>query len=258
MIVAALSLLGLLIFLRSLEREELKARTKRFYLHMLVLVGIVGAYLLFTVGYGLAVLEYQRFMIYLLPFAIFFVGLLFWRLSTFRLNASSRMGLRNSAVALLLFVLVSLTLIQFFRYQPLVPTASVLGTGLSGTDFLVDVNLVNTVYQIRMISFAETHSSIARTASDGATRWQVHGFSNASFSSRHVYFSPLEQNPDQIVEWDLFLLHTRKAGPFNEQVEFRTVEKIENLRTQAGNLIYDNGASFILSHFPDGFTPTRD
>ncbi len=249
-IVAALSILGLLVFLRSLRQEESNDKTRGFYMHLLVLLGIIAAYLLFTIGYGLALLEYQRFIVYAIPFGIFFIGLVLQRLNIFLEKIFSRIEVRNLALASLLFVLVSFSLIQFFSYQPLVPKASVLGNDLSENDYLVEIQLVNTVYQKEMISFAEKHSSKARIASDVATRWQIHGFSNRSFYSRHIYFSPLKPHLDQRLEWDLFLLHTRNAGSFGERVEYRTTERIENLRTEVGNLIYDNGESFIVSHFP--------
>lgn len=246
-IVAALSLLGLLVFLRMLGQERLSGKNKSFYLHVLVLIGMIVAYLLFMVGFGLALLQYQRFIVYLIPFCIFLIGFVLWRLNISLGNVFSRIELRNLTLASLLFVLVSLSLISFFPCQPLVPRASVLGKDFSENDYLVETNLVNTVYQKEMISFADVHSSEARIASDVVTRWQIRGFSSRSFSSRHIFFSPLEPHLDRELEWELFLLHTRKAGPFNEQVEYRTTEIIENLRTEAGNLIYDNGESFIIS-----------
>lgn len=246
-IIGALSLLGLLVFLRRLRQKKLNAKTKDFYTHLLVLLGIIVAYLSLMIGYGLALLEYQRFIVYSIPFCIFFTGLVLWRLSIFLGNVFSRIEVRNLAFASLLFVLVSFSLIQFFPYQSLVPKASVLGKDLSENEYLVEIQLVNTVYQMEMISFAEKHSSKARIASDTVTRWQIHGFSNSSFYSRQIWHSPLEPNQNQRAEWDLFLLHTRKAGPFGEQVEYRTTERIENLRTEAGNLVYDNGESFIIS-----------
>lgn len=246
-IIGALSLLGLFVFLRRIRQKKLNTKTKSFYMHVLVLLGIIVVYLLFTIGYGLALLNYQRFIIYSIPFCIFFIGLFLLRLNIFLGNVFSRIEVRNIAFASLLFVLFSLSLIQFFACQPLVPKVSVQGMNMPENEYLVEIQLVNTVYQKEMISFAEQHSSKARIASDIVTRWQIYGFSNRSFYLRHIYYSPLEPNQDQRLEWDLFLLHTRKAGPFEEQVEYRTAERIENLRTEAGNLIYDNGESFIIS-----------
>ena len=246
-IIAGLSILGLLIFVRGLRQKKLNDKTKSLYMHLLVLIGIIAAYQLFTIGYGLARVEYQRFIVYSIPFCIFFTGLVLWRLNTILGNVFSRIEIRNLAFASVLFLLFSFSLIQFFRYQPLIPKASVLEKDLPENEYLVDIQLVNTVYQREMISFAEKHSSIAKIASDRVTRWQIYGFSNHSFYSRHIWHSPLEPSQDQSLEWDLFLLHTRKAGPFGEQVEYRTTQRIENLRTEAGNLIYDNGESFIIS-----------
>jgi len=248
-IMGVLSLLGLLYFLRSLRKKELDDKTKRFYTYFLVFIGIIAMYLLFMTGYGYAPLAYQRFMAYALPFCIFLVGLFLFRLNVFLSKIFPRIEVRNLVFALLLSMLFSFSLLQFFPSQPLVPRASVLGKDFSENDYLVDVQLINTVYQKLMISFVEKHSSEAKMVSDIATGWQIYGFSNGSLYKREMRYDPLEpvskQNP--ISDWNLFLLHTRKAGPFQEQVEYRTESKINDLRTDGGNLVYDNGESFIIS-----------
>ena len=244
-VLGVLSMFGILVFLGRLKK--LNDKTKAFYTHLLVLLGIIALYLLYTISYGLAMLQYQRFIVYSIPFCIFFTGLVFLRLNIFLSNVFSRIEVRNLAFALVLFIMFSSSMIQFFPCQPLIPRASVLATDLPENEYLVEIQIANTVYQKEMISFAEKHSLRARITSDIVTRWQIYGFSNRSLFSRHIQYSPLEPNQDQKLEWDLFLLHTRKAGPFGEQVEYRTTERIENLRTEAGNLIYDNGASFIMS-----------
>lgn len=252
-IIGALSLVGLLVFLRRHRQKKLNKETKSFYMHVLALLGIMATYLLFAIGFGSTLLQYQRFLVYSIPFCIFFIGLVLWRLNMFLGNIFSRITVRNLAFASMLFVLISFSLIQFFPCQPFIPKASVLAKDLPENEYLVEVQLINTVYQKEVISFAEKYYSKGRIASDVVTRWQIDGFSDRSFYSRLVWHNPLEPNQNQRSEWDLFLLHTRKAGPFNERVEYRTMERIEHLRREAGNLVYDNGESFIISHVTEGF-----
>jgi hypothetical protein len=81
-------------------------------------------------------------------------------------------------------------------------------------------------------------------ASDTVTRWQINGFANDTFANRVIYYSPLMV---QNLGWDLFLLHyDGKAGPLNEKVENRTSERLTELKDALGNVVYDNGESFII------------
>lgn len=259
-IVGGLGLLGLIVFLRRPREKRRDANNQAFYVYLLVFIGIIAMYLLFIVGFGLAALAYQRFVLYALPFLIVFMGLPLLRLNALLSRVLSRVKVGNLMFASLLFILFSLSLIQFFNCQPLIPNASVLGKGLPGNDSLADIQLTNTDYQKQMISFVASHSSQSILASDFATQWQIYGFSNGSLYSRTLGYSPLNQP----LKWDLLLLHTTKAGPFEEPVENRTETEIENIRIGAasaralnltGNLIYDNGESFVISHV-DALTRT--
>ena len=249
-VIGILSLFGLFVFLRKLRRNELSDKTETFYLYLLALLGIGVLFLLFQFVSGFGTIQYARFIAYMMPLCVFLVGLTLWRFNKFLNGISVKLIIRNLAFASFLFVVVSSCLIQFYHCQPLVPRSNVLSKDMPENEYLVYIGRVNTIYQIEMISFAEMHSHNGRIASDYATRYQIHGFSSPSFFSRHIWYSPLIPNPDQNLKWDLFLLHTIKAGPFSEPAEYRTKERIENFRLKAGNVIYDNGESFILSYFP--------
>ena len=246
-VMAMLSLFGLFILHRKFRRKEFSNETQAIYLLLTILLGIVALFLSFQFASGFGALQYGRFIDYAIPLSVPLAGLTLWQVNGFLARISSKV-VRNIAFALVLFVLVFACLIQFFRYQPLVPKVGVLSRDLPKNEFIVDLGRVNTPYQKEMISFAERYSSDARIASDSVTRFQIHGFSNYSFVLRHIWHSPLY--PDKNLQWNLFLLHTSKAGPFQEEVEYRTSEMIENLRLEAGNIIYDNGASFIISNTP--------
>ena len=247
-IAGMLSLIGLFVFLRRLRLGKVSDKTKTFYMFLIVLLSNFALFLSFQFASGFGSIEYGRFIVYALPLCVFLVGLALWRLNKLLNSVSVKPIIRNLAFAFLLFILVSSCLIQFYRYQPLVPRSNVLSRDLPENEYLVYFGMVNTIYQIEMISFAEMHFYSGSIASDLTTRYQIYGFSDPSFFSRHVWFSPLK--PGQNPKWDLFLLHTIKAGHLSEKAEYRTRERIENLRLEAGNIIYDNGESFIISHFP--------
>lgn len=255
-IIGMLSLFGLFVFLRKLRRNELSDKTKTFYLYLLALLGPLTLFLSFQFVSGFGSIEYGRFIAYAMPLCAFLVGLTLWRLNKFLNSISVKPRIGNLAFASFLFILVSSCLIQFYRYQPLVPRSNVLSRDLPENEYLVYFGVVNTIYQIEMISFAEMHFYNGSIASDVTTRYQIYGFSNPSFFSRHIWHSPLK--PNQNLKWDLFLLHTVEAGHLSEPAEYRTEERIENLRLEAGNIIYDNGESFIISHFPHNPNPSQD
>ena len=252
-VVVMLTLFGLFVFLGKLRRNEVSGKAKAFYMFLTVLLVNFALFLFFEFASGFGSIEYYRFIVYALPLCVFLVGLSLWRLDNFLKIVFVKPRIRKLIFASLLFALVSLSWIQFYHYQPLVPRSNVLSPDLPNNEYIFYYGIVNTIYQKDMISFAEKHSYNSSIASDEVTRYQTRGFSSPSFFSRHVFFSPLERED---LKWDLFLLHTLRAGHLNEKAEYRTREIIERVRLEAGNVIYDNGESFIISHFPHN--PNQD
>jgi hypothetical protein len=244
-IITMLGLLGLAVFLRKIRRNELSDKTKTFYLYILVLLSSFVLFLSVEFITSFGSIEYERFIAYAMPLCVFLVGLTLWGLDKF-LRAHIKLGISNMIFASFLFILVSSCFIQFYHCQPLVPRSNVLSSDLPENEYVYHFGVVNTIYQVEMISFAEMNSYDGRIATDVTTRFQIRGFAGPSFYSRQIWYSPLETNEN--LKWDLFLLHTVEAGALNEPAEYRTSEIIENLRLEAGNLIYDNGASFIISN----------
>jgi len=244
-VMGVLSLLGLFIFLRKSRRKDFSHETQAIYLLLTVLLGIIVLFLSFQFAFRFGALQYGRFVDYAIPLCSPLAGLALWRLN--RSLPSLNIRIRNLAFASFLFVLVSCCLVSFLRCQPLVPTADVLSSDLPENEYLVDVGMINTIYQIKMISFAERYCSNATITSDSVTMTQIWGFSDHSFYSRRIRENPLTTIQDQNSEWNMFLLHTRRAGPLQEGVEYRTRERIEDLRLKTGNVIYDNGESFLIS-----------
>jgi hypothetical protein len=245
-LVGVLSLSGLYVFLRQVKRNELSRRAESFYFYVLAVLGVVVAFLCIQFLSNFGVLNYDRLLTYGIVLCAFFVGITLTRLD--RKFKSSLPKTKNLLLLSLVFAVALCSLIQFFPYQPLVPRANVLSNSLPENAYIVDLVQVNTIYQKEMISFAENHSTRGVVISDIVTRLQEYGFSSPAFFSRNPYYSPLLPNPDQTIEWDLLLLHTIRAGPFLEKIEYRTEDIIDDFRLNAGNLIYDNGESFVVSH----------
>jgi len=243
-VIALVSFVGLCVFIVMLRRKDLEVKAKNFYLQLILFLSIILAAVFFQFVVGYVGTGYKRYLNYALVLRPFLAGLALLYLDKY-LAINIRNGIvKNLAFTCILFMLFSLCLVEVFPYQPFVPRANVVSKDLPEDIYLLDFRAVNTIYQRDMILFAENFSSSdARIASDITTRFQIYGFAGPSFSSRNIWYSPLE-NPN--LKWDLFLLHTNeKAAPFNEKAEYHTTEIINGFR-EAGNTIYDNGMSIIL------------
>lgn len=244
-IIGLVSLFGLLILIKQFRRRELNEKTKDFYLHLLLFLGTISAppFIQFAVQYG--ELGYDRFIPYAIILSPLLAGIALWRLDEYSARAFKNAATRGLVYASILFMLFSLCLIQTFCFQPMIPRANVLSKDLPEDEYIFDIRVANTVYQREMIAHAERYSPTnARIASDAVTRFQIYGFTDPSFASNVIWLSPLE---NQNLTWDLFLLHMdERAAPFNEKAEYHTPERIDEFR-ETGNIIYDNGLSFIIS-----------
>jgi len=187
-------------------------------------------------------------MFYAIVLSPFLVGLTLWGLDRFLKTRFKRTRIKNFAFVTILFLIVASCLISIFPYQPLVPRASIISKDLPENEYLIDFRAANTIYQKEMIIFAERYApgnlNELKISSDEVTRQQIFGFTNSSFSSTHIWYTPF--SPNMTLEWDLCLLHkSDKAGPFSEKPEYRTDEIVNRLLSK-GNIVYDNGESFIL------------
>jgi hypothetical protein len=241
-LVALMSSIGVIVLFTKIRHKNREVY-KKFYPFLLCFVGAIMALMAFQFLSNFSGPGYQRFIDYAIVLSPFLVGLFLWHLS----NHFGRFRFGSALVVLVLFSCISVSLIQIFPLQPISPRADVLSSDLPSNEYIFDFRLVNTVYQKKMILFAESFSSgTANVAADIVTRWQIQGFADSSFAGRVIYDSPLVV-PN--LSWDLFLLHyDGKAGPLNEKVENRTNERLATLKDDLGNnVIYDNGESFVLA-----------
>ena len=239
-VIGLMSFVGIIVLFVKLRHRNQELYEK-FYIILLSIIGAILALLTFQLLSGFSGIGYGRFVTFAIVLSPFLVGLFLWHINEY--FNGSKIG--SSLIVALLFLCVSISLIQIFPYQPIVPRANVLSQDLPANEYVYDFRSVNTVYQEEMIFFAERFSpNDARVASDVVSRWQINGFANDTFISRHIYRSPLQYAN---LTWDLFLLHyDGKAGPLNEQVEYRTNERLTELKDTLGNVVYDNGESFII------------
>jgi len=248
-VIITLSFAGFYILLKKFKRKNGQL-FKNFYAPLTCLLGAILLVVTFQFVTNFGEIEYRRFLDYAMLFSPFFAGIFLWHVSELLKTTVKKKWFSTLIVALILFVCILISIVQIFPYQPLVPRANVLSQNLPENEYISDFRMVNTIYQQEMILFAEKFSpKEAIVTSDTVTRWQIFGFANENFSSRYIWYNPLQPHiNNENAQWNLFLLHyLGRAGPLSEKVEYRTKEVINNLRNTLGNTIYDNGESFIIS-----------
>lgn len=235
-LVILLCIIGLFILVKKFKPLN-RPLFYRFYVPLLFFICSILLVLVIQYASGFGELQYTRFIIYGIVFSPFLTGLFFWHFDLHLKNIKP--FLQKLFKILLLFSVISISLIQVFPYQELIPRNT------EGT-YIQDSRMVNTVYQQRMIGFAERFYCGGEITSDVVTRFQVYGFTDIAFNSNHIWYTQLESSTH--LSWDFFLLHYDGiSGPLNEKAEYRSSNKISYLKDSMGNLIYDNFESFIIA-----------
>jgi hypothetical protein len=246
-ILGIMTFLGLFVFLRKSREREL-ASAKTLYIILLMIFAIISAIVVFQFATNFGGIEYERFILDAMILSPFLVGLALWNFDRHVARVIHNDTFKSLIVGSAISLLFSVCLLSVFQFQPLIPQANVLSKNLPDNEYLMDTRMVNTVYQKQMISFAERFSrGDALIDSDAVTMYQTFGFAPSLFS-RQTWSDPLQPNWNQTKEWDLLLLHGGdRAASFSERAEYHTEEIINHLRS-IGNLVYDNGESFIVAN----------
>jgi len=241
-IITSLGALGVVVLIKKLRIRE-RTIFVRFYLPLFSLFFACLLILVILVGGSFGDIGYDRPIMYAMVFQPFLVGPALWDLS----NRLRRRKLRSAMIAFVLFLTITISLVQVLYYQPLIPSANVLSAELPRNEYLYDLRMVNSVCQVNLIFFAQKESpSNASVTSDEVTRYQIYGFADETFSNRHIWFSPLDYNGT--LDWNIFLLHyDGTAGPLAEKAENRTQARIQTLQDTSGNLVYDSGECFMIA-----------
>jgi hypothetical protein len=216
-----------------------------FYVYLLLIYVTFG--MLIVAAFSGA--DYGRFIVASLVVIPFFAGPALWWLDKRLLVKILYVRWLGRLIWLLLIVLlIGVSTVQFFRCQPLVPTAKSLVPGYPD-EYVVWLHTVNTAYQQRMLSFGESHTNPETCFAidiEGVSQFVRYFGRQAAY--RRGLDSPLHWHKPVDANVKLFLLHwPGRAGALGEQVEQRSIAKLSELRQTPGwGLIYDNGESFIL------------
>jgi hypothetical protein len=245
---AVLVILSILGFWVIWSQRARLGRSLYFYVYL----SVVFAIFLLAFPVSLIGIDFRRLMWLPLTLSPFFAGffLWWWRGKLVRKGLLPPRLLRVLGI-LLIVSIIGISILEFYVYQPLVPKSRSL-TPETPDEYVVWLHQVNTAYQQRMISFAETFSG-------PEMRFDIDILGNRQFVRYYGgimnrdLFLPLHpmygwNDPDANTTERLFLLHwPGKAGGYGEKLQYRTVEFLSNLRDSMDwDLIYDNGESFVL------------
>lgn len=214
---------------------------------------------LIAIPMSLLGLDFRRLTWIPLTISPFFGGYFLWQWKqNWARNRNIYQWLMGPGGFLLTLLVIGIFVIEFYIYQPLIPKSKSL-TPNTPDEYSVWLHQVNTAYQQRMITFAETFSG-------PEMRFEIDIFGNRQYmryyggvNNRGLYLplAPMMgwDEPENTPKKRLFLLHwPGRAGGFAEQVTYRSVKNLTTLRNTKGwGLIYDNGESYILQIF--GFIP---
>ena len=240
-----LATFGFFVIWRHHKRYD---RLLPFYTYWLLIV------VTFTVAIplSLAGVDFRRLLWIPLSISPFFAGFtIWWWKQQFARKSSVFRWFGNMVGLVLILTAVGNSVVEFFPYQPLIPKSKSL-TPDTPDEYSVWLHQVNTAYQQRMITFAETYSK-PETDFDFdilGLRQYMRYYPNNQSRSVYLPLAPymgLEDYSKSSKE-KLFLLHwPEKAGGYGEQVKLRSVKYLTNLINTTGwGLIYDNGESFII------------
>jgi hypothetical protein len=235
-IVGILSLFGIIYYLRNRKNNSLSSSALKL-IERIILIAISVALISTPFLFILKSYTFERFYNYFKPLSGVLIGLslitgfIFFKnklkISSFNLRIIS---------CILLTALIIPNIFTIFIYQPILPKEN--------NEYVVDYRSVNTIYQYNMIQFAEDHYIKGlKMGADYVTSWQMAGLTSTSFYAGYLYLDPLTDNSTKA---SMFLLHySGIAGPLNEKLEYRTQDKLNQIKIN-NNIIYDNSQSFIL------------
>ena len=233
-----LGAIHLLIF----RRQNPLARLLRTYAVLLLM--LLGPVLVvFAVGFGAQ--GYARFLRYVIAASPLLAGYGLWRaVDILRRRVSQLPEKPLLFTALSIVVLVSA--IQIFPYQPAVPVPRHLTAGEADTP-VIWLHQVNTSYQHLMLGFAlENLPDDIQLVADYIGHRQSRLYFGTEAQSQ--VFRTLTAKPEP----GFILLHWPGwPGAYMEQAEYRSPGAIGAWRTRPQvSTAYDNGGSFVL-YYPD-------
>jgi hypothetical protein len=239
-----LALMGLGAFIVWRNRKTW-AGALYFYVYWLLVAAVFGAMIVASI----TGLDYGRFLIVPVTVSPLLAGVaLWWIVRTLRARRMFWRGFARLELAGLVPVLFGVWVVNFYNYQPLVPKAKSIDPN-APNEYMLWTQTVNTAYQERMLTFAQTHAAPeSKFAIDIAGHRQfMRYFGLQAFYDRRLYLPLWMQEDPDPSKLQFFLLHwPGPAGGLSEQVEWRSAARIQSLYDHPGwGVIYDNGQSFV-------------
>lgn len=198
----------------------------RFYRNLVVPSFV--AFLFFILVLFIRPLEF-RGIIYLSAFSPFLAGTtLFW------LIYSKQQRFENTILAIIVFSLISASIVQIYPCQPLIPKVSTE----YGDYYVADWRQVSTAYTRSMVYFVATHNTRLNVWADDITRWEIYGLTSPIFQSLlswRSFSSPLLLLSHA---GNAHIIASAKGAIANEQY-------LQNV-LQVNNILYNNGKSYIF------------
>jgi len=233
LLVVFLMLIGLLLIVKRIREQSKPSLFLIAYVVSLMLFLIPGLALRISSGWSERI---TRLLAVMSP--------IFFSISLVYISKK----IRKSA-AFIVTILMVLATLQFYGYQPFVPSASVVNKELPA-DVPIGYRVeVNSMYQRYMIQYAERYipqNSSLRIACDRVTLYQIMGLTSWNFSTSHrAWYYPLDKDAPKR-EYYHFLVHLPgKSGRFYEQAEIRTPRLILQVLYDS-SIAYSNAESYVL------------
>jgi hypothetical protein len=235
-VLVALAVIGIVLVVKRGGRSTFERTLRTYALMWLLFVSIVPVLLITQFG----VQGYRRFMVYVAILSPPLAGYGLWRV-----QQAVRVPLpwlsRPLVLGASLTVVVLVSAVQLYPYQPLVPKLEV--PGFPGRQTPVDwMHEVNTAYQYHLLRYSARVESDRQLVADYIGHRQAYLFFGSETQAR--LRRPRHQAPDVAY---LFLHWPGRAGVYYEPAEYRSVYTLQDWRRREGmSTVYDNGGSFVL------------
>lgn len=180
----------------------------------------------------------ERFIYYFLALSPFLAGA-----TLFYLVYSRHRRFNNAILAITVFSLICVSVLQLYPFQPLIPRISTSYRSY----YVVDWRQVNTAYDRSVIRFANRHNAKLPVATDNIMKWLIYGLADPSFQALVTKDDLLSARG---VEAPLILVsndvdsHVIPSGREAMAYEYYVRQAI-----QKNSVIYTNGKSHVLLNF---------
>lgn len=240
-IMLGLAGIGVVTAIRSLFRSNFVTRPYIRSVLFSSLLLLAFCFIFVTIlGTGFSKHGYRRFILYLMAACTLSAGYGLWQIfQTISQRYSDTLQRMAFASLVVLFYLIAS--LQFYPYQPAIPTST---SEISGDgEPLYWLHQVNTEYQRSIISFALMQMDEESNFFTDYATYQQSGIFFGIAAKKNFLYREFNKPQSSYV-----LLHSpNKAGAYAEQLEYRSSEAISALRNRDRvSTVYDNGGSFML------------